>query len=397
MLRKRKLVVSVILAACFLTAIPRAFADDRKQLMQELQHEQVVHEQLLHDQLLHEKIMLQQMLAQQNAQAPVIEQPAPVALAASSQTAPIVLAQPPQSEPQQELQFELRPQPVHRPLVEVAALPGTPPEPPESPPAPIEPPSVSETAVEPQASPQSDLAIRRGWDAGGALSKYEYHEKVSGMPFVNTKGYKAGVETSYTGDLADDYWFLRGEGRLAYGTVDYSGSGSRKDNEEYTWEIRALAGKDFIYENYGLSPYIGYGSRFLHNDIRGTTSTGQMGYRRNSTYQYIPLGFTHRFRLVDGASRLATNLEYDYFLVGHQRSILSDVVPGMITIKNTQRKAYGGAKASVMLESGDWAVGPWFSYWHIKDSNIDCVPGFCGLEPNNTSIEFGVKVIKKVF
>ncbi len=219
---------------------------------------------------------------------------------------------------------------------------------------------------------------------------------------MNNKGYKLGAEATYTEIMDDGEWFMRGEGRFAYGVVDYAsnGTGSMQDNKDYTWELRGLAGKDIALNDFNsLTPYTGYGVRYLYNDSRGITDTGFTGYRRNSVYQYIPLGLTHRLKLMDNQSRLATTLEYDYFLVGHQRSIFGDIVPGAPTLKNTQRDADGGVKGSILFETGDWSVGPWFNYWHIGRSNLQCIPGNgCGWnEPENKTTEFGLKFVKKIF
>jgi hypothetical protein len=49
-------------------------------------------------------------------------------------------------------------------------------------------------------------------------------------------------------------------------------------------------------------PYAGLGFRYLYNDLRGTSSTGAIGYRRESHYFYVPLGVTLRVPLAFLAS-----------------------------------------------------------------------------------------------
>ena len=238
------------------------------------------------------------------------------------------------------------------------------------------------------------LGTLPGFDVGLDISKYAYHEEVGdGVPFMNTKGKKAGVEAGYSFPL-DNNWFLRGEGRFAYGPVQYSGSGSSKNNEEYLWELRALAGRDFSFDGFTLSPYSGYGGRHLVNDSRGLTSTGAGGYRRRSYYEYVPVGVTQRFNL-GAEARIAANLEYDHFIKGEQQSQLGDVSPANSLLINTQDRGYAGARGSLLYETPLWAVGPWFNYWNIGDSKVSCSGSLCGLEPANKTTEFGLKLVRK--
>lgn len=244
-------------------------------------------------------------------------------------------------------------------------------------------------------APSLDLATRPGLEAGVQAYMYQYHETVNSAPFMNNKGNKIGVETAYTHTMKDD-WFLRGEGRFTHGAVDYSGSGSQSGNLDQTWEARIVLGRDYIFNDFSLAPYAGYGYRYLYNDARGLSSTGASGYRRKSEYNYIPLGVTNRVGLTD-QSRLATNIEYDHFIRGRQQTLLGDVAPGMETLDNEQNKAEFAARGSVLVETADWSFGPWFNYWYIADSKTSCNSFVCGLEPRNKTTEFGLKVVRKIF
>lgn len=244
-------------------------------------------------------------------------------------------------------------------------------------------------------APPIGLATRRGFDVGAHVSRYKYHEVVDGAPFMNTKGDKIGAEVAYTHGL-DNNWFLRGEGRLTYGTVVYSGSGTSKNNHDFIREVRGLVGKDYIFNNFGLSVYSGYATRFLYNDIRGLSSSGAAGYRRESYYEYVPLGVTHRFKVND-QGRLATTFEYDFFTKGEQRSVLGDADPAFSTLENDQGAGYFSARGSLLYETATWSLGPWIDYWHIRDSKVNCIPGLCGLEPENKTTEVGFKIVKKLY
>jgi len=73
-----------------------------------------------------------------------------------------------------------------------------------------------------------------------------------------------------------------------------------------------VAGLDWVGRSVSLSPYVGVGYRYLYNDVRGSTSTGAIGYRRESNYIYEPIGLTARFLLGDRWV-LAPTLEGEVF------------------------------------------------------------------------------------
>ena len=239
------------------------------------------------------------------------------------------------------------------------------------------------------------LKTQPGAELGITVSSYRYEE-----PSLNVKldGYKGGVDGAVITIPGGD-WFLRWEGRYEYGKVDYSGSGTKSGNTDWYFELRGMAGKDFDLGTYSLAPYIGVGYRYLYNDIRGTTSTGAVGYTRNSQYTYLPLGVTHRFKLESNA-RLATTLEADYLIYGKQTSTLSDFNPAFGDVTNNQRNGYG-IRGSMYYEKERWLFGPWFQYWSISRSDVAplvvSIPAGTfiigtALEPKNKTTEFGVRL-----
>jgi hypothetical protein len=245
------------------------------------------------------------------------------------------------------------------------------------------------------------LATHTGLDVGVQASLYKYREQVPiANPFINQWGYKAGAEAALT--LADTDWFLRGEGRFAQGTDNYVASNGQEINgiPEHTWEVRGLIGRDFMLNSFILSPYTGYGYRYLWDNNAAGSAGAAGGYRRESRYQYLPLGVTHRFRLMrmPDQARLSTNLEYDYFIGGTQMSMLSDSNPASPNILSPQHIGFG-ARGSLLYESSDWSFGPWVNYWHIGESETYPVPGpfFGANEPDNKTTEFGLKIVRKIW
>jgi hypothetical protein len=210
---------------------------------------------------------------------------------------------------------------------------------------------------------------------------------------MNLKGNQVGAVGAYT-FTSPNRVYSRIDLRAAYGKLKYEsqGTGTLDDVPDWIVEARAVIGRDYLRgESIALSPYIGLGYRYLYNDLRGYSSTGAVGYQRYSHYVYIPVGLTARFRTGERWV-VAPTVEYDAFLGGRQYSQLSDTGIGYSDASNRQHDGRG-YRASLMLESGHWAFGPWLQYWKIKDSDI--VPiglGKAALEPANWTREYGVEL-----
>ena len=231
-------------------------------------------------------------------------------------------------------------------------------------------------------------------EVGLSLANYRYQETSNGSFFMSNDGNKLGLHGAFTKTLAK-HWFWGGDLKLSYGLVSYdSASDGRKiDNPDLLTEIRFTGGRDFSYDNYLLAPYFGLGHRVLFNDLRGTTSSGAVGYRRLSQYTYLPLGLTFRQRMGPKA-RLSTSLEYDWLLEGRQQSFLSDVTVGSNDPINLQN--YGqGLRFSMNYETLGWTAGFYANYWGLGDSNWSqqLINGnYSGWvrEPRNTTQEIGL-------
>ena len=223
-------------------------------------------------------------------------------------------------------------------------------------------------------------------EVGFAISYYQYQEP----SLMSLKATNLGF--SYIGKLIfQDSWFVCAD--LA-ATVSYNanytsyGTGSSNNNEEnwYT-DIRSLFGRNFEFENFALSPYAGFGYRYLDNDSSGmVTSTGHIGYRRESNYYYLPIGIAHQIDL-SSQSKLITNFEFDSLIVGKQISHLSN------RYTNTQKNGYG-FRVSAMYQIDNLLIGPYLTYWCINISDIyyvDTSKGIGLYEPKNNTIEAGLK------
>jgi len=235
------------------------------------------------------------------------------------------------------------------------------------------------------------LLTRPGWELGGQAAHYWYEEP----DFAKLSGNRVGIVVARTFTDASGF-FSRIDLRGSYGRLKYESavSGTQDGVPDWILEARAVAGWDWVGGSVSLSPYLGLGYRYLYDDSRGYSTTGAIGYRRYSNYLYAPVGLTARYHLGDGWV-LTPTLEADVFLQGTQVSKLSDTDLGYIDVTNDQKKGRGH-RASLMLEKDRWALGAWWHYWHIEDSDIQFAGVVNGvpraaLEPANYTRESGLE------
>ncbi|MCF6767145.1 porin family protein [Thiotrichales bacterium 19S11-10] len=179
--------------------------------------------------------------------------------------------------------------------------------------------------------------------------------------------------------------FLRG----AYNFGDYTSNGTGSNDEDNSWLINiapTLGYTIFINQSTIITPYAGFGYRYLNNDSSGTvTTTGHFGYLRESNYFYLPIGIDIQIQKDEWLYRAL--FEYDYLIRGQQYSHLPDSFGG--TISNRQNNGYGiNAKLEMAHQTSDSmriGIGPYVRYWNISDSEVD--KGF--IEPKNTTFEAG--------
>lgn len=245
---------------------------------------------------------------------------------------------------------------------------------------------VSGAAIAQQPDP---LATRNGWELGAQLAWYDYLEP----DFAELSGNRLGLSAART--FGGSGLFEKFDLRTSYGRLKYQGSGTMTGVPDLILEARAVAGVDWIGTSASLSPYLGLGYRYLFDDLRGYSSTGEVGYRRYSSYLYAPIGFTARFRLEDGWV-LAPTIEADVFIQGRQVTKGSDIGQGYIDFTNTQNSGRGH-RISLMLEKDRVAFGVWTHYWHIGESDTQFAGVVLGVprtgsEPENYTRESGVEL-----
>lgn len=239
-------------------------------------------------------------------------------------------------------------------------------------------------------------------------SKYSYREPALQYP-PDWSGTMYGVSAQYIGrgllseseELSpQDRSFIGLELRYMQGDVDYDGylqdgtTFKAKDIGDYYFEGALTAGAvyDIGESGFSLWPYLGLGARYLVDRLN---ESGSGGYRRTSTYIYMPIGLKARQELSHGWS-LSANGQFDLLLSGRQSS---KDIGGVLSIRNKQEEGYG-LRGSVKLEKEFKNFGvfaePFIRYWHIQNS--DDVPVIIGpylyefREPKNETREYGLKI-----
>ncbi|RKY33328.1 MAG: hypothetical protein DRP68_02685 [Candidatus Omnitrophota bacterium] len=234
------------------------------------------------------------------------------------------------------------------------------------------------------------------WELGTEISHIKYEEP----GVMEEEGMMYGIAGSYT---YRNSIMLKVEGRFAYGQVDYKNSGTLDNIDDYILEFRGLGGHDFsIFTASTLTPYIGIGYRYLNDDMSGRiTSTGALGYERESNYIYSPIGVEIITPLKNGWS-VGAMLEYDIFWWGKQISHLTDVPGYLEDAENRQKRGYGVRGCIKFQKKGeklDFVIEPFIRYWNIKKSEETQVSHILGTvtvyEPKNNSTEYGIRFTLK--
>ncbi|OHB79565.1 MAG: hypothetical protein A2Z25_01760 [Planctomycetes bacterium RBG_16_55_9] len=257
--------------------------------------------------------------------------------------------------------------------------------------------------IPPDAWPVQYPGLRKqAFDIGPEIYHFEYKEpgfmKEEGVFYGVRFGYtdRSWVPTSSQASPADGGMMLRAEGRLAYGQVDYDGQTiggtpyTIDGIDDLTLEGRFLLGGDWLSSDVLNTLYAGIGYRYLLD----MASTDPAGYDRESNYLYVPAGFQFNSSCEDGWS-FGFNAEFDVFIVGVQRSHLSDI--GLIDVDNRQDSGYG-YRASFRLQHNSkdtiFIIEPFYRYWDIDRSEIENVI-FLGpvVEPANETEEVGISIL----
>jgi len=258
---------------------------------------------------------------------------------------------------------------------------------------------------QPVPQPFLDRVLRStAFDIGPEIYSFKYEEpgvmEEEGTFYGLRLGYTSRdwVPSSPEEPLASGGMMFRGEARFAYGQVDYDGAAQNLETgertpleinniDDFAIEARLLLGADLLGDEMLNTLYAGIAYRYLYDDL----SSHPAGYLRESNYLYVPLGY--RFdRGLQAEWSIGFSAEYDVFIVGIQRSHLSDI--GFIDVDNQQNSGYG-YRASVNLQyNGNdtiFMIEPFFRYWDIDKSETEHILGATFWEPANETEEYGIQ------
>ncbi|NTV29262.1 MAG: hypothetical protein HGA80_04190 [Candidatus Omnitrophica bacterium] len=263
------------------------------------------------------------------------------------------------------------------------------------------------------------------FDMGFETYNYRYEENVEGAHFMDLKGvfkgfyakmayHLQGIQENSWEELVDQFAL---EARMAFAKLDYNGGVSdgmgfeaplsMSGIPDMVTEIRATAGRDFTWQGITITPFSGFGFRYLVDDSSDMATTIDYygspevvtGYKRKSYYYYLPVGLTVS-KTFANEWHVALTGEFDQLLSGTQKSMIETGNGRVLT--NRQNRGFGlrgSLRVAKDFRNFGLAVEPFIRYWDIEDSDWAptevCTPGqpcMGGLEPSNTTKECGLKV-----
>ncbi len=231
------------------------------------------------------------------------------------------------------------------------------------------------------------------FDVGTEVYYYNYEES----NFMEQDGAFFGITSTYE---YHNEWVAHLDGRLAFGSLDYTsqGTGTLSDVDNYVFEGRGWLGWDIpVSDTIVVTPFAGLGYRYLNSDSAGqVTTTGHLGYERESQYIYSPIGVTAKAQIDSVWSANLTG-EFDIFWDGTQQSNFSEIIGGLNDLENDQEDGYG-LRASLDVErkgeTFDVIINTFVRYWNIDESNLAPINFMgntvaLGFEPQNETVEAG--------
>lgn len=248
---------------------------------------------------------------------------------------------------------------------------------------------------------------QKNWEIGPEVFHLTYEEpgvmKEEGVMY----GLQGAVE--FHDFIPGPVHMLRVEAAYAWGEQDYTSdwTGDIDDIETSVFEVRGVLGHDIQLSGGAVTPYFGFGYRWKKDRAGGMVSTsGALGYDRESNYYYSPFGIALTADLEKGWS-IGGQVEYDLFWSGSQKSCFSELHPLNSDLVNDQDNGYGlRASLRIAKELGETflvVVEPFWRYWDIDQSEpgvydeynafLGRVVQKTGYEPENSSTEYGVNIV----
>jgi hypothetical protein len=211
------------------------------------------------------------------------------------------------------------------------------------------------------------------WGLGASFIHSQVNYKEPGV--MSEKGALQGY--SLEGYLAPSHWLVfQAQGKWLNGNLEYdgstfSGTPVSQTTEDKITEYRALMMLKF--DRLGL--YTGWGQRYWLNDL-------VISYRRETTYQYMPIGFRYVWR------PFYVNYETRHFLGGVNKSYMGDIGGGRhdVTMEQKSGKGYSVEAGWLMrISTFDLKFSFAYEYWGIDDSETSFDGVDTLVEPHNST------------
>jgi hypothetical protein len=246
-----------------------------------------------------------------------------------------------------------------------------------------------------------------GFEIGAEAFDYNYRERDEGDTIVFDDGRFGGFHAGYLETIGGG-WLLRARLAVAFGSVDYRApdpaSEVRLDNvRQSIGQLEFHIGRDFpVGGGATVTPFAGLASRILNDNSGGREAEdGTLGYDREISYAYVPLGLGARVPL-SGRTSLVFSGQYNLFVGGDAKSKFSKVDAELPDV-NLELESGHGIEASAAIETriGGAAVrfGPFLRQWKIRQSETftitnpdDPTESLEFTEPPNRTTELGLRL-----
>jgi hypothetical protein len=236
-----------------------------------------------------------------------------------------------------------------------------------------------------------------GWDIGAEIFHYQYREPEEGVN-VKDRGVLFGASLGYT--HVQGPWMARLRGSAALGTIDYSSANAKfKDVTQKIGQLEFHLGRDFeVLGGSTLTPFIGVGVRELIDKSGGKVFEDVKGYDRRIRYDYSIAGFDLS-TAVRFNRNFTASIQYAQLIGGSSKSYFAEVEPEAPNVNLKFKDGGYGVDASAMINfrdtSGIFSIGPFLSYWDVKQSAplvfIEEEGTVTFLEPANSTWKIGLR------
>ena len=243
---------------------------------------------------------------------------------------------------------------------------------------------------------------RQTFEIGPEMYYFRYEEP----GLMKTTGKFKGIKGTYTSHewmpetpvLPFNNGKLMVEGRFASGSADFDGqvlggAAVNTDNfDAFTTEFRFLIGMDELKQNRTNTFYAGLGIRYFND--KGPRDA--VGYNRESTYCYVPIGLKTDRLLKYGWSFSATG-EFDFFLidlflVDDDEDEFNDDCDTDVEDRHLSGMGLRGSFSfEKQFKGSSFKVEPFVRFWYIPEWEED--EHELGFEPENNTLECGVQLI----